>query len=77
MRKFISVCYRVLKSPWALLIFSLGVLAIGIFAIGDLGSRFQVDSWAAGIILGLGFECFGDAVGQLLSTTEKENDSCD
>lgn len=72
MKKFLSACHRVLKSPWTLLIFSLGVIAIAIFAIGDLGSRFQVDSWAAGIILGLGLECFGDAFCQLLPTPEKD-----
>ena len=72
MKKFFSACYRVLKSPWALLIFSLGVIGIGLFAIGDLGSRFQVDSWAAGIIFGLGLECFGDAFGQLLPSPEKD-----
>lgn len=62
MRKFLIACGRVLRSPWVLLGFSIGILGFALYGIQDLGSRFQIDSWLAGIIFGLGFECFVDAI---------------
>lgn len=72
MRKFLAACYRVLKSPWTLLIFALSVLGISLLGCYNLGVDFRIESWSTGVIFGLGLECFGDAVAQLLPPPEKD-----
>jgi len=72
MKKFLSACYRILKSPWTLLIFALCVMGISLLRCYNLGADFRIESWAAGVIFGLGLECFGDAFGQLLPPPEKD-----
>ena len=72
MKKFVSACYRALKSPWTFLILSLVVIVIGLFDIGKLGSSFHVDSGAAGFILGMGFELLFCAFDLLPPTPEKD-----
>ena len=72
MRKFFTFCYRVLKSPWSLLIFALCIMGASVLGCHNLGSDFRIESWITGVIFGLGLECFGDAFSQLLPPPHKD-----